>query len=269
MGTLTGEQIADLADQHRFARQRAQAIGQPTLTYPDMTVDDAYAVQRAWIDAELAAGRRVVGHKIGLTSRAMQAQMQIGEPDYGTLLDDMVIADGADLEVHRYIAPRIEVEVAFVLGRRLEGPDITVFDVLSATEYVTPALELIDARSHRVDPASGRPRTVCDTVADNAANSGIVTGGRPMRPLDVDLRWVGALLSCNGVVEETGLAAGVLNHPANGVAWLARTFSSHGVALEPGQVILAGSFTRAIPARAGDTIQADFGPLGTLGVHFR
>ncbi len=268
MGALSSEQVAELAGRHQAARARAEAIGQPTLEHPDMTIDDAYAVQRAWMDLELAAGREIVGHKIGLTSRAMQAQMQIGEPDYGVLLDDMVVADGDDLATSRFIDPRIEVELAFVLGRGLEGSNVSVFDVLSATEYVTPALELIDARSHRVDPGTGRARTVRDTIADNAADAGIVTGGRPVRPHDLDLRWTGAMLSRNGVIEETGLAAGVLNHPANGVAWLARTLSGHGIALEPGQVILAGSFTRAVAARAGDTFHADFGRLGTIALHF-
>jgi 2-oxo-hept-3-ene-1,7-dioate hydratase len=268
MGALSSEQVADLARRHQSARQQARAIGQPTREHPDMTIDDAYAVQRAWMDLELAAGREIVGHKIGLTSRAMQAQMQIGEPDYGVLLDDMVVADGEHLATAAYIDPRIEVELAFVLARRLEGPKVTVFDVLSATDYVTPALELIDARSHRVDPDTGRARTVRDTIADNAADAGIVLGGRPVRPGEVDLRWAGALLSRNGVIEETGLAAAVLNHPANGVAWLARTLSRHGVALEPGHVILAGSFTRAVAARAGDTFHADYGRLGTIGLHF-
>jgi 2-oxo-hept-3-ene-1,7-dioate hydratase len=268
MGVLTSAQVTELAQQHREARQRAEAIGQPTLRFPDMDIDDAYAVQRAWVELDVASGRHVVGHKVGLTSQAMQAQMQIGEPDFGTLLDDMVVTDGADLDRRRYIDPRVEVEVAFVLARRLEGPAVSAFDVLDATGYVTPALELIDARSHRVDLASGRPRTVRDTIADNAANAGIVTGGRAMRPHDVDLRWVGAMLSRNGVIEETGLAAGVLQHPANAVAWLARTLTARGVALEAGQVVLAGSFTRAVAASAGDTFHADFGPLGAIALHF-
>ena len=269
MGALSPEQVDDLARRHRNARRQARPIDQPTLAHPDMTIDDAYAVQRAWMDLERATGRRIVGHKVGLTSQAMQAQMQIDEPDFGVLLDDMVVADGADLDHSAYIDPRIEVELAFVLGRRLEGPTVTLFDVLAATDHVTPALELIDARSHRLDPATGRPRTVRDTIADNAADAGIVTGGRPVGPDRVDLRWVGALLSRNGVIEETGLAAGVLHHPANAVAWLARTLSARGVALEAGHVVLAGSFTRALPARPGDTFHADFGRLGSLAVHFR
>jgi 2-oxo-hept-3-ene-1,7-dioate hydratase len=268
MPSLAAAQIADLARRHQQARDTAQAISAPTLELPDMTIEDAYAAQRAWMELEVARGRRVIGHKIGLTSQAMQQQMKIGEPDYGFLLDDMVFEDGAELDTSRFIDPRIEVEVAFLLGKRLEGPNVTLFDVLSATEYVTPALELIDARSHRVDPGTGRPRTVCDTISDNAADAGIVTGGRPMRPLDVDMRWIGALLARNGIIEETGVAAGVLNHPANGVAWLARKYAAHGMALEAGQIVLGGSFTRAVIARPGDTFAVDYGPLGTVSVHF-
>jgi 2-oxo-hept-3-ene-1,7-dioate hydratase len=268
MGVLTEDEVAALARRHRTARQEVQAIGQPSLDRPDLTIDDAYAAQRAWIDLELEDGRSIIGHKVGLTSQAMQTQMQIDEPDYGTLLDDMVFPDGADLAADRFIDPRLEVELAFVLGRPLVGAGVDLDAVLDATDYVVPAFELIDARSHRVDPATKRPRTIVDTIADNAANAGIVTGGRRVRPRDVDLRWVGALLSRNGEIEETGLAAGVLGHPANGVAWLARTLGARGVALEPGQVVLAGSFTRAVAARAGDTFHADFGPHGHIALHF-
>jgi 2-oxo-hept-3-ene-1,7-dioate hydratase len=266
--TLTDAQIAELAEEHETARQQVAPIGQPTQRYPDMTIADAYAVQRAWVGRQIADGARLVGHKIGLTSVAMQQAMGIDEPDYGALLDHMVFDDGSAIPADRWIDPKVEVELAFVLGERLEGADVTVFDVLEATRYVVPAVELIDARSHRVDPATGRRRTVRDTISDNAANAGIVTGGRPVRPLDVDLRWVGALLQRNGVIEESGVAAAVLNHPANGIAWLARRYADHGEALEAGQVILAGSFTRPVDVRAGDVVTVDYGPLGSLTVRF-
>jgi 2-oxo-hept-3-ene-1,7-dioate hydratase len=145
---------------------------------------------------------------------------------------------------------------------------VTIFDVLSATDYVVPALEIIDARIHRVDPESKRPRRVFDTISDNAANAGIVTGGRPIRPLDVDLRWCAAILQKNSAVEDSGVAAAVLNHPANGIAWLAKKFAPHGVALEPGQIVLSGSFTRPMPVAAGDTVHADYGPLGSISCRF-
>ncbi|NML27397.1 2-oxo-hept-4-ene-1,7-dioate hydratase [Zoogloea dura] len=257
----------DLARQLHAAEQTREQILAPSLQHPDITIEDAYAVQKTWIGLKLAEGRVIKGHKIGLTSRAMQQSSQIDEPDYGTLLDDMFFHDGSDIPA-RFIAPMVEVELAFVLGKRLEGTELTLLDVLSATDYVIPAIEIIDARCHRVDPTTKRPRKVFDTISDNAANAGIVMGGRPIKPMDVDLRWVSALLYRNGVIEETGVAAGVLNHPANGIAWLARKFAPHGVALEAGQVILAGSFTRPVPARPGDTFHADYGPLGAITCRF-
>lgn len=267
-GTLTAEDVAELAAAHQRARATATAIDQPTLRFPDMTIDDAYAVQKAWLELDLTAGRTIVGHKVGLTSKAMQQQMKIDRPDYGTLLDDMVFAPGTTLDSACFIDPRIEVEVAFVLGATLARSNVGLEDVLAATDYVIPAVELIDARSHRIDPASGRARTVIDTISDNAANAGIITGGTRRKPDAVDLKWIGAALYLNGVVEETGLAAGVLNHPANGVAWLANTQWDNGVALEAGQVILAGSFTRAVMAKPGDEFHLDFGPLGAFDLAF-
>ena len=263
----TASHAALARELHDSERTRVQ-VEQFSKRFPAMTIADSYAIQREWIRLQRAEGRQVIGHKIGLTSRAMQIASQITEPDYGTLLDSMLLRDGSEVEAARFIVPRFEVEFAFVLARPLKGPGVTLFDVLNATDYVVPALELIDARSHRVDPATKRARTVRDTIADNAADAGIITGGRPMRPLDVDLRWVGAILARNGIVEETGLAAGVLNHPANGVAWLVRRYAPLGRALEPGQVVLGGSFTRAVIARPGDTFAVDFGPLGTVSCHF-
>ncbi len=261
------EVTAEAARLDAAERGRVQVI-QSTLVHPAMTIDDAYAVQAAWRDLKLARGRRLVGHKIGLTSRAMQQAMRIDTPDSGFLTDDMVIADGAAVEAAAFCDPRLEVELAFVLAHDLAGPHVDVDEVLAATDHVVPALELIAARTHRVDPHTGRTRTVVDTIADNAADAGIVTGGRPVGPDEVDLAWVGAILSRNGTVEETGLAAGVLGHPARGVAWLARRYHGLGLTLEAGQVVLAGSFTRPVVVAAGDTFDADFGPLGRLTVTF-
>jgi 2-oxo-hept-3-ene-1,7-dioate hydratase len=229
-----------------------------------MTIADAYAVQRAWVSLKLAEGRALKGRKIGLTSKAMQYSSQIDEPDYGDLLDDMFFGDGADIPMARFIVPRVEVELAFILESRLQGPGCTLFDALHATRYIVPAIEIIDARIEQFDRDSKQPRKVLDTISDNAANAGIVMGGRPFGPMDIDLRWVSALLYRNGVIEESGVAAAVLNHPANGVAWLANKLAPHGVALEPGQVILGGSFTRPVAARAGDTFHVDYGPLGAI-----
>jgi 2-oxo-hept-3-ene-1,7-dioate hydratase len=180
----------------------------------------------------------------------------------------MFFDNGSEIPFDRFIAPRVEVELAFILGRPLKGPGVSLFDVLSATEYVTPAIEIIDARIEQFDRDTKVMRKVFDTISDFAANAGIVLGGRPVRPLDVDLRWVGALLHKNGVIEETGVAAGVLNHPANGVAWLANKLAPHDEQLNAGDVVLAGSFTRPTGAQRGDNLHADYGPLGSISFRF-
>ena len=265
---LPKQTIDALAHELYQARKTCTQVRHFSKRHPQMTVEDGYAIQRAWVALELADGRSIKGRKIGLTSRAMQLSSQIHEPDYAPLMDDMFFANGSDIPIHRFIAPRIEVELAFILGRPLKGPRVTLFDVLSATDYVSPAIEIIDARIEQFDRETKAPRKVFDTISDFAANAGIVLGGRPVRPMDVDLRWVGALLHKNGVVEETGLAAGVLNHPANGVAWLANRIASYDEQLNAGDVVLAGSFTRPTTAVKGDTLQADYGPLGSIAFRF-
>ena len=248
-------------------RSRTQ-IGQFSLEHPSMTLEDGYAVSRAWVRRKIAEGRRVIGHKIGLTSRAMQRSSNVTEPDFGTLLDDMQFLDGHDIPIERFIEPRVEVELAFILKSPLAGPNCTLYDVLNATDYVTPAIEIIDARIERIDSASGTTRKVFDTISDNAANAGIVLGGRPVKPDAIDLRWVSALLYRNGVIEESGVAAAVLNHPANGPAWLANKLAIAGEALEAGQIVLGGSFTAPVFARSGDSFHVDYGPLGCISVRF-
>ena len=260
--------ITLLARELYEARKARAQVRHFSRRHPAMTIDDGYAIQRAWVMLELADGRSVKGRKIGLTSRAMQLSSQITEPDYAPLMDDMFFEQGGDISIERFIAPRIEVELAFILGRPLKGPGVTLFDVLAATDYVTPALEIIDARIEQFDRETKAPRKVFDTISDFAANAGIVLGGRPVRPDAVDLRWVGAMLFKNGVIEETGLAAGVLNHPATGVAWLANKIAPHDEQLNAGDVVLAGSFTRPTTAVAGDSIHADYGPLGTVSFRF-
>ena len=265
---LSPDTITALARLLYDARKTRTPLRHFSAQHPGMTIDDGYAIQRAWVALELADGRTVKGRKIGLTSRAMQLSSQITEPDHAPLMDDMFFDAGSDIPISRFIAPRVEVELAFILGKPLKGPGVTLFDVLSATEYVSPAIEIIDARIEQFDRDTRAMRKVFDTISDFAANAGIVLGGRPVRPLDVDLRWVGALLHKNGVVEETGLAAAVLNHPANGVAWLANKLAPYGEQLEAGQVVLAGSFTRPTPALAGDSFHVDYGPLGSVAFRF-
>src|SRR5271154_3469761 len=224
-------------------KARKQAV-QISKTWPDITMEDAYAISTAVANRKIAAGARLIGHKVGLTSKAMRRSSQIAEPDYGHLLDTMMIADGARVPHENFCLPRVEIELAFFLGKPLKGPGIGLPEVLRATEYVVPAIEVVDARLQD-------PRKIFDTVCDNGAAAGIVIGGRPVRPLDVDLRWVGGIMYRNSEIEETGVAAGVLGHPALGVAWLANKLGAHGVTLEPGPFVLARSFTRGLFAPEG------------------
>ena len=217
-------------------RDRKQAT-QLHITFPDITIEDSYAISTEVAQRKVKAGARLIGHKVGLTSKAMQRSSMIDEPDYGYILDDQLIADGAKVKHSDYCKPRVEVGLT---------------DVLRATEYVIPAIEIVDARLQD-------QRRIVDTVADNGAAAGIAMGGRPVGPMDVDLRWVGGIMYRNSEIEETGLAAGVLGHPALGVAWHA---------LEPGHIVLAGSFTRVVFAQKGDTLHADFGTLGGLAIQF-
>ncbi|HWJ34496.1 MAG TPA: 2-oxo-hepta-3-ene-1,7-dioic acid hydratase [Steroidobacteraceae bacterium] len=265
---LPKETIASLAKRLYEARKNRTQLRHFSKEQPGMTVQDGYAIQTEWVKLELADGHRICGRKIGLTSRAMQMASQITEPDYAPLMDDMFFETGSDIPFERFIAPRVEVELAFVLGKSLQGPGVTLFQVLQATEYVTPALEIIDARIEQFDRETKAPRKVYDTIADFAACAGIVLGGRPVKPDAVDLRWVGALLYKNAVIEETGLAAAVLNHPATGVAWLANKIAPHGEQLNAGDVVLGGSFTRPTLAQRGDVLHADYGPLGNISVRF-
>ena len=232
--------------------------------FPDATMDDAYAIQSAFVARKQAAGRKTIGWKIGLTSRAMQQQLNIETPDSGVLLDDMAFANGATVPANRFIAPRIEAEIAFVMKAPLSGA-VTRDQVLAATDYVTPALEILDTRIVRAN--AGKTRTIIDTISDNAANAGILWGSAK-HPPNVDLRWVGAIVSRDGVVEETGLGAGVLNDPVTGLVWLAARMAQYGQRIEPGQIILSGSFIRAIECPSGCRIAADFGTFGSLTCQF-
>jgi 2-oxo-hept-3-ene-1,7-dioate hydratase len=255
-----------LAHELHEAESTCVQIEQFSRRFPDMTLDDSYAIQRAWTKLKLDEGRSCIGHKIGLTSRAMQIASQITEPDFGMLLDDMLFENAAVIPRDRFVVPRVEVELAFRLREPLSGlkRQVTLFDVLNATDYVIPALEIIDARIEQFDRHDKAPRKVLDTIADNAANAGLILGGRPVRPGEFDLRWCGALLYRNGVIEESGLGAAVLNHPANGVAWLANKLARHDEILEAGEIVLGGSFTRPVACAVGDSFHADYGPLGSV-----
>ncbi|NNF53278.1 MAG: 2-oxo-hepta-3-ene-1,7-dioic acid hydratase [Acidimicrobiales bacterium] len=266
---MTEGQICAEAEALDNAERSRQQMRQTTEVYPEATIDDAYAIQAHWQQLRLDRGELLIGHKIGLTSRAMQTAMQITTPDSGFITDAMNYTSSsgpATIEAYHHLDLKLEVELAFVLNAHLDSEEVELSDVIAATEYVIPAVELIAARTYRADPATGRRRTVVDTIADNAANAGIITGGLAVGPEEVDLRWVGALLERNGEIEETGLAAAVLNHPANGIVWLARRYAQQGMVLNAGDIVLAGSFTRPVDCRAGDSFRVDYGPLGLLEV---
>jgi len=258
---LTEEQRRQGAEQILRAERDKKPVQQLSKTFPEMEIADAYRVQDIWAEGRIANGARVVGHKIGLTSRAMQMASKMTEPDYGRILDDALFQDGARIKAGRFIKPRLEVELAFIMGKDIEGANVQVYDVMRATEFVTPALEIIDYRTEV-------PRAIVDTIADNAAFGAIVVGGRTIAPMDIDIRWVGATLSKNGVIEESGVSAAIMGHPAAGIAWLVNKLHAVGGKIEKGQIVLAGSFTRPVDIASGDVIYADYGPLGSIGVAF-
>ena len=259
---LPAQTIAALAAELSRAHRERTVLPRITARHPEATVEDSYAIARVWRDERLESGRRLVGRKIGLTSKAMQSATGITEPDYGVIFDDTVWPTGSVVPFDDFSNVRIEVELAFLLAAPLQGPHCSLFDVLQATQYVVPALEILN--SHIELPG----RTIVDTIADNAAYGGIVLGGNPTRPDAVDLRWISALLYRNETIEESGVAAAVLNHPASGVAWLANKLHQHGDRLEAGELILAGSFTRPMWVSRGDTVLCDYGPMGTITCRF-
>lgn len=265
---MTPEDHAQAAQDLLGAEASGQQIGLLTKRHPEMGMDDAYAIQNAIYRAKHAQGRSVTGWKIGLTSKAMQYALNIDIPDSGILFDDMIFEHGATVPKGRFIQPRIEAEIAFVMKAPIGGGNVTREDVIAATDYVAPSIEILDTRIVRVDADSGKTRTVFDTISDNAANAGIVLGAERHAVEAFDLRWVGAITSRNGEVEETGLGAGVLNDPVESVVWLARRMAQYGQSIEPGQIILSGSFIRPVECPSGASIHADFGAFGAVDIDF-
>ncbi len=261
---MTPAQVIQVGNSLYSAEQSRIQRGLLSAEYPSATMDDAYAVQKAFVARKHAEGRKTIGWKIGLTSRAMQQQLAIETPDSGVLLDDMAFVSGTMIPTNRFIAPRIEAEIAFVMKAPLFGT-VSREQVLAATDYVMPALEILDTRILRSE--AGKTRTIVDTISDNAANAGIVIGSARHDP-NIDLRWVGAIVSRDGVVEETGLGAGVLNDPVTGIVWLAARMGQYNQRIEPGQIILSGSFIRAMECPRGCKIHADFGTFGSLSCQF-
>ena len=265
---LNETQISELASRLIKAEDTCQQIGLPSELHPDMGMDDAYAVQKAILGHKLARGRKVLGWKIGLTSRAMQQALNIDIPDSGVLFDDMAFENDCIVPAGRFIQPRVEAEIAFVMKSPLTGDNITRQDVIEATDYVAPSLEILDTRVLRVSADTGNSRTVLDTISDNAANAGIVLGDKTHDVSAFDLRWVGAIVSRDGEVEETGLGAGVLNDPVAGIVWLTRRMSQYGQDIRAGDVILSGSFIRPLETTHGTVIEADYGDFGTVKCTF-
>jgi len=259
---LAADQQRAIARELRTAETTRRAVEPVAPRNPGMDVDDAYRVQLLIIGERLAGGARVVGHKVGLSSKAMQQMMGVDEPDYGHLLSDMALREDVPVEASRYLLPRVEPEVGFVLGADLPGEGCTEQDVLDATEAVAPALELIDSRI-----AEWRIGLV-DTIADNASSAGFVLGEARVKPADVDLRDIPVTMWRGSEQVGVGRSDAVLGNPVTSVAWLARKVASFGVRLEAGHVILPGSCTRAVDARPGDLFRADFGPLGPVSLSF-
>lgn len=264
---MTPDEIETAAADLLAAEDSRTQIGLLSRRHPAMTMDDAYAIQSAQMAQKLAAGREIIGWKIGLTSKVMQEALGIDTPDSGVLYDDMLFQTGDTVPAGRFIQPRIEAEIAFVMKAPLDG-DVTREDVLAATGAVVPSIEILDTRIVRVDPETKQTRVIFDTVSDNAANAGIVLGTERHAPGAHDLRWTGAIVRKNDEVVATGLGAAVLDDPVMGIVWLARRMSQYGQRIEAGQVILSGSFIAPIECPPGTNIDADFGPFGRVAISF-
>jgi 2-keto-4-pentenoate hydratase len=252
------ELAADLAQ----AERSREPIAPLTSAHPDIDVVDAYEIQLINIRQRVAEGARILGHKVGLSSLAMQQMMGVDEPDYGHLLDEMQVFEDVPVAAGRYLYPRVEVEVGFILSADLPGADCTEDDVLAATEALVPSIELIDTR------ITDWKIALCDTIADNASSAGFVLGEARVLPSDIDVKAIDAVLTRNGQVIAEGRSDAVLGNPVTAVAWLARKVESFGVRLRKGDVVLPGSCTKAIDARPGDQFVADFTGLGSVHLSF-
>ncbi|MGH3661489.1 MAG: 2-keto-4-pentenoate hydratase [Micromonosporaceae bacterium] len=240
----------------------AEPIDPLTSRHPEMGLDDAYAVQLAQVAFWRSAGRVLKGQKVGLTSAAMQRQLGVDQPDYGHLFADMFWLEHMPVPVSKFVQPRVEPEVAFVLKRPLHGPGVTAAEAIAAVDFVLPALEIIDSRIR------DWKITIADTIADNASSGGLVLGSKPTPLSDVDLRLGGCVVHLRGEVATTGAGGAVLGSPMNSLVWLANTLGAHRVGLEAGHVVLPGSITAAIPVAVGDVVTASFAGLGSVTARF-
>ena len=250
------------------AEEQRSQIGLLSLVNPDMDMNDAYAIQKEILASKTQAGKKIIGWKIGLTSKAMQSTLNIDIPDSGILFDDMLFRHQGYVPKGRFIQPRIEAEIAFVFKEPLGGKTLSREEVVRATDFILPSLEILDTRIRRKDPKTGKTRNIFDTISDNAANAGVVLGDKRQKIDTHKLRWIGAIVFRNQEVEETGLGAGVLNDPIESVLWLARRMAKYNQKIEPGQIVLSGSFIRPIECPSGSHIFADFGDFGKVEITF-
>ncbi|MCP5025798.1 MAG: hypothetical protein GY929_05890 [Actinomycetia bacterium] len=256
---MTNQQRQEAAAALVRAEETREWMEPITLTYDDADIEDAYAIGQLVTDAKVAAGRTVKGHKVGLTSKAMRSTTGATEPDYGTIFDNWFLDEGTRVSMSTMNRPSVEIEMVFVLETNLGGPDINAVDVINATDYVLPAIEVVDSRFSK----RGKPG-VLDSIADAASCGFIMVGGSPSRLEDIDIRHVAGALYKNGEIEESGTAAAVMGNPVNSVAWLARKLDEFGVEMQAGHTVLSGSFIKAHPMVVGDTFVADYGPLGQI-----
>jgi 2-keto-4-pentenoate hydratase len=262
MAGLDRDQIAKEGQELLRAEQTKAVLPPFTEKYPTISQEEAYGIQLAFIELKKAAGAKVVGKKIGLTSKAMQKMLNVDQPDYGHILDGMVLQDGARFRVSELIQPKIEPEIAFIMDRDLKGPGVTPMQVMAATRFVVPALEIIDSR------IEGWKIKLCDTIADNASSARVVLGSSPRRVDERDLKLVGMILEKNGDIVQTGAGGAVLGHPAVAVAWLANAVGQFGVSLNAGDIVMPGALCGAVDVAAGDLLHASYDGLGTVSVRF-
>jgi 2-keto-4-pentenoate hydratase len=259
---MTDGIVAEVADRLWRAEIDRSPISPVTDSHPELGIEDAYAIQTRNIERRAAAGRVVRGRKVGLTSRPMQELLGVSEPDFGVLLDDMFIEDGDEIPVEALLQPRVEAEMAFVIGRDLVGPGVTTSNALTAIAGVLPAIEIVDSR------IAGWKIRLVDTVADNASSGKVVIGGKLTKVTDIDLRLGGMVMTRNGAVTDTGAGAAALGNPARCVAWLANKLATFGASLRADDIVLPGAVHRMVPVEPGDVFRAEFAYLGAVTVRF-
>lgn len=255
--------IQEVASQLQDAEKTKQVIEPLTVSYPEISVDEAYYIQLEQIRRKVKNGAVVVGKKIGATSQAIQQMFQVNQPDYGHLLDDMMFVDGETIPLDLYIQPKVEFEIAFILKKELKGPNVTILDVLAATDYIVPAIEIIDSRIEEWKIKFE------DTVADNGSSAGAVIGGTPTSLENIDLAHIGMVAYKNGEYLDSAAGAAVLGNPLHAVAWLANSLGKYDVALKAGEIVLSGALFAAVPIEEGDSFTAEFAHIGTVSASFK